>query len=67
MASETVAPEESASRLEQRFGWVDGSLIGLILGSVAVDPAEPALARGGGLRFGSGFARIGHLLTSEGG
>ncbi|GAA0474275.1 iron ABC transporter permease (plasmid) [Halococcus dombrowskii] len=36
MANETVAPKESASRLEQWFGWVDGSLIGLILGSIAI-------------------------------
>jgi iron complex transport system permease protein len=36
MASETVVPKESASCLEQWFGWVDGSLIGLILGSIAI-------------------------------
>jgi iron complex transport system permease protein len=36
MASSTTTHEESASRLEQWFGWFDGSLIGLILGSVAI-------------------------------
>jgi iron complex transport system permease protein len=36
MASDTTTHEETASRLEQWFGWFDGSLIGLILGSVAI-------------------------------
>ncbi|EMA56431.1 FecCD family ABC transporter permease [Halococcus thailandensis] len=36
MANETVTSKESASRLEQWFGWVDGSLIGLILASIAI-------------------------------
>jgi iron complex transport system permease protein len=36
MASETSTHEGSTSRLEQWFGWFDGSLIGLILGSVAI-------------------------------
>lgn len=36
MASETTTNEESASRLEQWFGWLDGSLIALMLGSIAI-------------------------------